>query len=79
MNDQKSIAGPVNSAMASANEVGTLSEHFREGTDFESMEILPIQFNLSVGAVDDPLEREANTVADHVMRMPEKPFIQRCA
>ena len=31
---------------------------------------LPIQAKLKVGAVDDPLEHEADRVADHVMRMP---------
>jgi hypothetical protein len=31
---------------------------------------LPIQAKLKVGAVDDPLEREADRVADQVMRMP---------
>ena len=32
---------------------------------------LPIQAKLEVGAVDDPLEREADRVAEQVMRMPE--------
>ena len=31
----------------------------------------PIQAKLEVGAADDPLEREADRIADHVMRMPE--------
>jgi hypothetical protein len=31
----------------------------------------PIQTKLEVGAVDDPLEREADRVAEQVMRMPE--------
>jgi hypothetical protein len=31
----------------------------------------PIQAKLEVGAVDDPLEREADRVAEHVMRVPE--------
>ncbi len=40
---------------------------------------LPIQCSLTVGSVDDPLEAEADTMADTVMRMPE-PFVQRkCA
>ena len=39
-----------------------------------------IQRKLSVGAVDDPLEDEADNMADKVMRMPEQNFIQRkCA
>ena len=41
---------------------------------------LPIQCKLSVGAVDDPLEHEADAMADKIMRMPDTPFIQRkCA
>lgn len=32
-----------------------------------------LQAKLTVGAVDDPLEREANHVADRVMRMPASP------
>lgn len=31
----------------------------------------PIHVKLEVGAVDDPLEREADRVAEHVMRMPD--------
>ena len=31
----------------------------------------PMQAKLNVGAVDDPLEREADRVAEQVMRMPE--------
>ncbi|MDB5014960.1 MAG: hypothetical protein JWQ25_3162 [Daejeonella sp.] len=39
-----------------------------------------VQTKLSVGAPDDPLEREADSVADKVMRMPEQNFAQRkCA
>ena len=34
---------------------------------------IPIQAKLTVGAVDDPLEREADRVADLVMRMPAAP------
>ena len=42
-------------------------------------EHLPIQLKLSVGAVNDPLEHEADDMADKVMRMPETSFIQRKA
>ena len=46
-------------------------------TDFKT---LPLQCKLSIGAVDDPLEHEADAMADKVMRMPEQNFIQRkCA
>jgi hypothetical protein len=39
--------------------------------------VLPIQCKLTVGAVDDPMEAEADAIADKVMRMPENSFIQR--
>ena len=38
---------------------------------------LPVQCKLTVGAVDDPLEKEADAIADKIMRMPETSFIQR--
>jgi Domain of unknown function (DUF4157) len=43
--------------------------------------VLPqIQRKLSIGSVNDPLESEADAMADKVMRMPETPFVQRkCA
>jgi hypothetical protein len=36
-----------------------------------------LQAKLTVGSPDDPFEREADVVADQVMRMPEQNFIQR--
>jgi hypothetical protein len=39
--------------------------------------VLPIQCKLTVGAADDPLETEADAMADKVMRMPMDNFIQR--
>ncbi len=45
----------------------------------ELLPSLPIQCSLTVGSVDDPMEYEADAMADRVMRMPE-PFVQRkCA
>jgi hypothetical protein len=39
-----------------------------------------VQLKLSVGAADDAFEKEADSVADTVMRMPQQNFIQRkCA
>jgi hypothetical protein len=35
---------------------------------------IALQPKLAVGAVDDPLEHEAERVADHVMRMPSSAF-----
>jgi Domain of unknown function (DUF4157) len=48
--------------------------------NFESQKPFLIQTKLSVGAVDDPFEQEADAMADRVMRMTETSFIQRkCA
>ncbi|MDB5014951.1 MAG: hypothetical protein JWQ25_3153 [Daejeonella sp.] len=38
---------------------------------------VPIQAKLTVGATDDPMEHEADAMADKVMRMPQQSFIQR--
>lgn len=51
----------------------------RHDLETELNEKLPIQLKLSVGTANDPLEYEADAVADKVMRMPEKSFIQRKA
>ena len=51
-------------------------ETFKKPRDF-GFRNLPVQAKLSVGAVDDPLEYEADAVADKVMRMPNQSFIQR--
>ena len=41
---------------------------------------LCIQTKLTVGAPDDPYEKEADSVADSIMRMPQQNFVQRkCA
>lgn len=36
-----------------------------------------IQARLEVGAVNDPLEKEADNMVDRVIRMPENGLIQR--
>ena len=36
-----------------------------------------VQCKLTVGAVNDPMEAQADAVADQVMRMPENALIQR--
>jgi hypothetical protein len=52
----------------------------REDMNDQHLQNLGIQRKLSVGDVDDPLEHEADAMADKVMRMPETDFIQRkCA
>src|SRR5664279_4944791 len=62
-------------------EPGTGNENLQQQPLYtDSLQYLPIQYKLTVGAVDDPLEHEADAMADHVMRMPDTSFIQRkCA
>ncbi len=48
----------------------------REERALEYLKPLPIQRKLSIGAADDPLEEEADAMADKVVRMPEQSFIQ---
>lgn len=43
----------------------------------ELIDRLPIQLKLAIGAPDDPLEHEADAMADKVMRMPEPGPAQR--
>jgi len=45
--------------------------------DKEPLNTLPIRRKLTIGSTDDPLEHEADAVADKIMRMPEHNFIQR--
>lgn len=48
--------------------------------NFENTKPFLIQTKLSVGAAEDPFEREADAMADRVMRVPNSSFIQRkCA
>lgn len=46
----------------------------------ERSQLPPVQAKLTVGATNDPLEREADAIADRVMRTPtlDAPLIQRC-
>ncbi|KAA2239289.1 DUF4157 domain-containing protein [Chitinophaga agrisoli] len=56
------------------------TEHTQEYYAPWALTRLPVQRKLAIGAVDDPLEREADSMADKVMRMPIPSFIQRkCA
>lgn len=52
----------------------------RQGVIENASNRLPLQAKLTVGAADDYYEREADSVADKVMRMPATSFVQRkCA
>src|ERR1700744_2586275 len=76
MYENTSIANQSQSA-AAALESKPLPEQQPEAEVLDR--ILPIQLKLSVGAPDDPMEHEADAMADKVMRMPETSFIQRRA
>ncbi len=72
---QSKIEKNTSETMAEIAHKGNL-EATKNSSDFSFIN-LPIQPKLSVGAIDDPLEREADAVADTIMRMPEQSFIQR--
>jgi Domain of unknown function (DUF4157) len=63
-----------------ASEVTPAHESLKQDWDKEALQGISVQRKLSIGAADDPLEQEADAMADTVMRMPETPFVQRkCA
>ena len=67
-------------ATSPATDRGVVPQESVRQLNFNSLHRLPIQRKLTVGSVDDPLEKEADAMADRVMRMPETSFIQRkCA
>ncbi len=83
MSERTSIS-PASSTAAAAVASRVLSVPDTEPgfseLDKESLQRLPVQRKLSIGSPDDPLEHEADAMADKVMRMPENSFIQRkCA
>jgi Domain of unknown function (DUF4157) len=59
------------------DKVMPAQEPLKQDSYKEGLQGLAIQRKLSIGAVDDPLEDEADAMADKVMRMPEQPFVQR--
>jgi hypothetical protein len=63
-------------ASSAANDKRTLSSEESLMTK-DSTSPTNIQTKLMVGSADDPLEHEADAVAESVMRMPENSFIQR--
>jgi hypothetical protein len=76
MHEETLVANqPQNNPVAVANKVMPVRDQLE--TEVELTQRLPIQLKLSVGATDDPLEHEADAMADKVMRMPETSFIQR--
>src|SRR5258705_1200598 len=76
MNENISIANkPL--AKPAASDIENSTRRMPPNMDPELIDRFPIQLKLSVGAANDPLEHEADAMADKVMRMPETSFIQR--
>ncbi len=79
MTQKQTISPTAKSAsFIPANEPVTAGIKTEPGKDL--FQQLHIQCKLNIGSVNDPLEHEADAMADKVMRMPEKNFIQKkCA
>jgi hypothetical protein len=70
-------AHPQSIAPVAAGQPVPAAERLQTDSYKEALGNLSIQRKLSIGAVDDPLEQEADAMADTVMRMPTQPFVQR--
>jgi Domain of unknown function (DUF4157) len=67
-------------APAAAKDVMPAQEQLGNELEIKPLQKTSIQFKLAIGTPDDPLENEADSIADTIMRMPEQNFIQRkCA
>lgn len=70
----------VSPASVTAESLPPVGEQPQQDLYLDGLKHLPVQRKLAIGSVDDPLEKEADTMADRVMRMPEQNVIQRkCA
>ncbi len=80
MSSSLTISNYSKTVAAPANDITLMPAQARNEMNADKDISLPIQCKLSIGAVDDPLEDEADSMADKVMRMPEPNAIQRkCA
>lgn len=80
MHDSAASSKQNTAAPAATAEVTPVEQQPQQEPYLDGLKRLPVQCKLSVGSPDDPLEKEADTMADRVMRMPEHSFIQRkCA
>jgi len=70
---------PQSAPSAIAMEVSPAHHAFDFDPGSELSDKFPIQLKLSVGAANDPLEYEADAMADKVMRMPGTSLVQRKA
>ncbi len=77
MSEHASISPIQPLSSAAAKDTGPRQEPITKDVDPEILYRLPIQFKLSVGASDYPLEQEADAMADSVMQMPERNFLQQ--
>ena len=69
MNSTQAVISSASPTRTPANDLLPV-QHQQQTDTKESLCQLPIQRKLSVGAADDPLEKEADDMADKVMRMP---------
>ena len=72
MTEHSKIAQPITTTLPAQVSDNTLvPELLQNDLNKLSVQKTSIQKKLSIGAVDDPLEYEADAMADQVMRMPE--------
>jgi hypothetical protein len=62
---------------AGKTELSPLQENEVQDTSPEKLRHLTIQRKMTMGSADDPLEDEADAMADKVMRQTKPPFIQK--
>ncbi len=64
-------------APAAIKDVMPAREQLQNELEIQPLQKTSIQLKLSIGSSDNPLEQEADAMADTIMRMPEQNFIQR--
>ncbi len=80
MHEHNSISSQLSAAVATAANETPVEQLLAANICKKTVKGSPVQSKYSIGASNDPLEYEANALADTVMRMPETNFIQRkCA
>lgn len=65
-------------SIAPASEI-SVTKSSQEFLPEEAINHMAVQRKLSIGSPNDPMEHEADAMADKVMRMPATNFIQRCS
>ncbi len=75
MLDIKTISSQAQTVQAAAApEMLPANKPLQGNMHKKAVQNLPVQRKLSIGTVNDPLEQEADAMADTVMRMPSSPF-----